>query len=130
MNSNQLKQIKRVIESFPEVKLVYFFGSKAKGEDGPLSDYDFAMYIDGVNKDKIFAIRSELLSKICLVLKTDEVDLVILNTIESPEIKYNIIKEGKLIFEREPYKVIVEPKIMNEYFDFHLMLKEYSLTKS
>jgi len=130
MNSNQLKQIKEVIESFPEVKLAYFFGSKAKGEDGPLSDYDFAMYIDGVNKDKIFAIRSELLSKICLVLKTDEVDLVILNTIESPEIKYNIIKEGKLIFEREPYKVIVEPKIMNEYFDFHLMLKEYSLTKS
>jgi len=130
MNSDQLKQIKEIIESFPGIKLAYFFGSKSKNKDGPLSDYDFAVYIDGVNKDKIFATRSELLSKICLVLKTDEVDLVILNTIESPEIKYNIIKEGKLLFEREPYKVIVEPKIMNEYFDFHLMLKEYGLTKS
>ena len=54
---------------------------------------------------------------------TDNIDTVIINHIDSPELKYSIIKEGKLIYEIEPYKVIIEPKIMNEYFDLVFYLK-------
>jgi len=52
-----------------------------------------------------------------------------LNLIEGPELKYNIIKEGKLIYEKEPYKVLIEPRILNEYFDFRMSLLRYNLTK-
>jgi hypothetical protein len=48
---------------------------------------------------------------------------------ELKKLKYSIIKDGNLIFEKEPFKVIVEPKILNEYFDFHAMLLRHRLTR-
>jgi hypothetical protein len=62
------------------------------------------------------------------LLKTDAVDVVMLNDLENTEMKYFIIAHGKLIFEREPYKVLVEPRILHEYFDFREMLLRYKLT--
>ena len=42
---------------------------------------------------------------------------------------YTIIREGKLIYEREPYKVILEPRILNEYFDFRAMMLRNGLSR-
>lgn len=120
----------KIFESYPEIKLVYFFGSKSQSKDGPLSDYDFGIYLDSSDKNEMFDIRIKLQSKISEHLKTDKIDLVILNLTESPELKYNIIKEGKLIFEKKPFKVLIEPKILNEYFDFNYTLSMFGLTKS
>ena len=80
---------------------MYFLGSRATGVAGPLSDYDFAFYINERNKKKLFDIKFILMHKISRLLKTDNVDVVILNLTESPELKYNIIKEGELIYEKE-----------------------------
>jgi len=130
MNKQKLQQLKSIFKLYPEVKLVYFFGSKANNTSGPLSDYDFGIYLDENDTKNIFNIKSHLFDQISHKLKTDKVDLVILNTTDSPELKYNIIKEGKLIFEQEPFKVIVEPRILNEYFDFHTLLLKHNLTKN
>jgi len=111
------------------VKLAYLFGSRVKAKTGPLSDYDFAIYLEEKDKRKIFEIKLQLLSEIGRVLQSDKIDLVILNTVESPELKYNIIKEGELIFESEPYRILVEPRILNEYFDFYSFLVRNKLTK-
>lgn len=129
MNKDQINKIKTIFASHPAVKLAYFFGSRARGADGPLSDYDLAVFLEEKNKKKMFEIQSALMDKIGRLLKTDKIDVVVLNTTKSPDIKFNIIKEGKLIYEKEPYRVIVEPRIMNEYFDFNLLLKKYNLTK-
>jgi len=43
---------------------------------------------------------------------------------------YHIITSGKLLFERTPYKVMIEPRIYNEYFDFRIILSRYGLTRS
>lgn len=127
-----LTNLVRIFESFPEVKLAYFFGSKANGTDGPLSDYDFAVYLDLDKKEtvKMFDIKFNLEAKLSLELKTDKIDVVILNIVKSPEFKYSVIKDGKVIFEQEPYRVLVEPKILNEYFDFIYGLRKYGLTKA
>ncbi|MGB9764090.1 MAG: type VII toxin-antitoxin system MntA family adenylyltransferase antitoxin [Candidatus Saccharicenans sp.] len=122
------KKVLAVFERHPEVKLVYLFGSQVKAKSGPLSDYDFAVYLEERKKKRMFEIKLELISEIAQVLGSDKIDLVVLNAVEAPELKYNIIKEGKLIFEREPYKVMVEPRILNEYFDFHLLLLRNNLT--
>lgn len=127
MNNEKLKDIFR---DYPEIKLVYFFGSRAINKSGPLSDYDFAFYFNKINKKKILDIKFILFDRIGRLLKTDKIDIVILNLAEKPELKYRIIKEGKLIFEREPYKLLAEPKILNEYFDFHNLLSRYNLTKA
>lgn len=140
MNEKELKKLKSLFKKIPEIKLAYFFGSKAKGEAGPLSDYDFAFYLapetakfppryGAKDKQKMFELKLLLINKISRLLKTDKVDVVILNLTETPELKYRIIKEGELIFERKPFKIFIEPQILNEYFDFHSLLLRHKLTK-
>lgn len=129
MDEKELGKLNDIFKSFPNLGLVYFFGSRAKSEAGPLSDYDFAVYFDEKDQKKIFEDKIELQNAISKELKTDNVDIVVLNSAENLEIKYNIIQEGKLIFEKEPFKLIVEPRILNEYFDFRAVLLRYGLTK-
>jgi predicted nucleotidyltransferase len=130
MNKKELDSLIRVFKFYPEIKLVYFFGSKAKNESGPLSDYDLAFYLDERDRKRIFEIKFRLQDEISRLLKTDKVDIIMLNITESPELKYNIIKEGKLIYEKEPFRIIIEPKILNEYFDFHDLLLRHGLTRA
>ncbi|MFA5822206.1 MAG: nucleotidyltransferase domain-containing protein [Thermodesulfovibrionales bacterium] len=126
----ELDSLRKIFYMYPEIKLVYFFGSRAKRSHGPLSDYDFAVYFGDTKKKKMFTIKLDLIAQICRILKSDRVDVVILNLTKSPELKYSVLKEGILIFEKEPFKVIVEPKILNEYFDFNIFLSKYGHTKA
>lgn len=130
MKKKQLNSLKAIFKAYPKIKLVYLFGSRAHGEEGPLSDYDFALYLDEKDKKKNLHIKFALMDKLCRLLKTDEIDIVLLNRAEGPELKYDIIANGRLIYEKEPYRVIVEPRILNEYFDFRHLLLKYQLTKA
>jgi len=128
---NETKErILPIFKDYPEIKLVYFFGSKSKGEGGPLSDYDFAVYTGEKEINKVFNLKFSLQDKIGRVLGTDKIDIVMLDITEGSEIKYNIIKDGFLIYEVSPYKLLVEPRILNEYFDFYAMLKKHRLTRA
>lgn len=124
------EKIAPIFKDHPEIKLVYFFGSKARGDSGPLSDYDFAVYADEKKIDNIFDLKFSLQDKLSRLLNTDKVDVAMLNIAQSPEFKFNVIKEGSLIYEVEPYKIIVEPMILNEYFDFHTLLTKHNLTRA
>lgn len=130
MTKGELAELNPIFVEDPGIKLVYFFGSRAEGKDGVLSDFDFAFYIDERDHKKLLELKLSLIEKLSISLKTDKVDVAILNLIDGPEMKYHIIKDGKLIFEREPFKVLIEPKILNEYFDFHSMLLRNNLTKA
>ncbi len=125
--------VKPIVSKHETVSLAYLFGSSITGDTGPLSDYDFAFYLTN-NKDSdysktidpkiVFETQSMLISEISIALKTDKVDVVILNNSNlGSEIKFDVISQGILFHEVEPYKVIVEPQIMNEYYDFKMFLK-------
>jgi uncharacterized protein len=122
------RSVLRIFESHSEVKLVYLFGSTARGNRGPMSDYDFAIFLGEKDKGRIARFRFQLMDELSQALGTDKIDCVMLDSTESPELKYNILQEGKLIFEREPFRVLVEPMILNEYFDFNLLLRKHGLT--
>ncbi|MBU2545010.1 nucleotidyltransferase domain-containing protein [Patescibacteria group bacterium] len=130
MLKKDLEKLIEIFKLYSEIKLVYLFGSRANGKVGPLSDYDFAVYLDGKDSKKRFDLRLKLISEVCGALKTDDVDLVIINDIKSPLMKYNIIYDGKIIFEKKPYKILLEPRILSEFFDFDYSLKINNLTKS
>lgn len=126
----EIQNLVSIFKLYSQVKLVYFFGSRARGANGFLSDYDFGVYLEEKDKKKRFDIRLRLMGSLSSELEVDAVDVVILNDAESPELKYSIIKEGKIIYEKEPYKVFLEPHILNEYFDFMYGLRKYGLTKT
>jgi uncharacterized protein YutE (UPF0331/DUF86 family)/predicted nucleotidyltransferase len=130
MTRRELDILKRLFRTYSEIKLAYLFGSRARLSGGPLSDYDFAVYLGGMKCNMMFSFKLDLIARISRILKSDRVDIVILNLTKSPELKYVIVKEGILLLEREPFKVMVEPKILNEYFDFQKTLSKYGLTKS
>jgi predicted nucleotidyltransferase len=129
MRESQRTQLCSFLETIPEVKLAYLFGSRATQTSGSLSDYDFAFYLDCHDRVKINKIRSLLIDNISQILKTNQVDIVILNLLQGPELKYSIIREGGLFFEKEPFKLLVEPVILSEYFDFRSLLERHHLTR-
>jgi len=130
MTKKEIDILKALFQGYSEIKLAYLFGSRAKRSGGSLSDYDFAVYFDDMKNSSMFSAKLDLITQISRILKSDKIDIVILNLTKSPELKYLILKEGILVFEREPFKVMIEPKILNEYFDFHKMLFKYGLTKA
>lgn len=130
MNTEELDKILDIIKRHPAIKLAYLFGSKAINQAGPLSDYDFAFYVDLKDNGHMFDLKLSLQDQISRALETDQIDIVILNLLEQPEMKYSIIKNGQLFYKEEPYQVIIEPKILNEYFDFREILRRYNLTRS
>lgn len=120
------EQLKQLFTSIDSIHLVYLFGSQNTLRKGPISDYDFALYFaDNLTNIKQNNIILELHQKIAKILKTDAIDLVVMNQNNNSILKFNIIKEGALLYQKEPYKIIVEPAIMSEYFDFKQFLDKF-----
>ncbi len=114
-------QVKKIFSQYSEVKLVYLFGSQARGDFGLLSDYDLAVYFDEKTPSiKRSEIKIKLIVGLMGKLKTNKIDIVCLNDDLQPLLKYQIIHDGKLIYEKKPYRLILEAKIYSEYFDFQI----------
>ncbi len=129
MDKETLEKIKNILAGHSDIKLAYLFGSQATGEAGPMSDYDFAIYLDSKDVQAAYDLRFKLMDELGRLLKSDKIDVVVLDTLEHSELKFNIIKDGILLLEVEPHKVVLEPKIMNEYFDFRMSLERNGLTR-
>lgn len=123
-----MKRMGDIFASYPKVVVAYLFGSRARGDDGPLSDYDFAVqFADGLQTD-FFDLKLEIMAVLSDELKTDRVDLVVLNGLDKPELKFAIVYEGKLLFERGHGTLAVEPSALREYVDFRALLLRHGLT--
>lgn len=130
MTPEELQRAKNVIKHYPAIKLAYLFGSRATGKTGPRSDHDFAVYLDEKDPRTLADIQFALQSDLCRALGSDRVDVVVLNTAQSPELKYAVVRDGQLLHEEEPFKIIVEPRILNEYFEFRDLLTRFGLTRA
>ena len=133
MESDKIKETKNILmplfEAEPAVAFVYLFGSQATGKAGPMSDYDFAVFFDEEDTKKRHEILFRLGGAINKALGSDAIDIHCLNDLYAPELKFNIIHDGVLLFERGGLRLIIEPRILNEYFDFTYLLRKYGLTK-
>lgn len=118
LNLQQLEQrLRDFLSGVKGVKLAYLFGSTARGESNCLSDIDIAVLFDNaLLRKEAFDPQVELISELTCLLKTDNVDLVVLN--DSPLLlTYNIIREGIILKSDEPLRVKFETKMMSRYLD-------------
>lgn len=108
------------------IKLIYIFGSYAKGENREDSDLDIAMYfhnkVDGFEK-------LDILDKLVEIFNREDIDLVILNNADEV-LKFQVIKYGKVIYMEDlATKVTFEARVMSEYMDmehFRKVRSEFS----
>ena len=77
----QLEQkLKEFFSGFENVTLAYLFGSTVRGESNCLSDIDIAVLLDDtLLQNESFDLQHELISELTGFLKTNNVDLVVLN---------------------------------------------------
>ncbi len=95
----KLIKVKQYFKGRKDIAFGYLFGSLAKDLGTSLSDIDIAVYLTGKkNPDK----RLEILGDLIDILKTDGVDLVILNTAPL-SLKIRILKARKVIADNIPF---------------------------
>jgi len=108
------------------VKLAYLFGSVAEGKEGKLSDVDIAVFLDeSLSKEDMFNQELKLISELTGILKTDRIDLIVMN--DAPLLlKYNIIKHGKILKDDKETKMRVETGILSDYLDMKYYMDRHT----
>ena len=121
---------RKIVDSLSEEKdilFTYLFGSAIRGGFNKESDLDIAVYFnDRMTPDEQFQKRLHLIEH--LQNRTGKnVEVINLSEINSIFFKFVIIKEGKVILEKDhSRRVDFELKTMNDYYDFQPFLREYN----
>jgi predicted nucleotidyltransferase len=106
----------RYLESQAEVRFAYLFGGLAAGRSGPLSDIDLAVYLK--EGSRASSVKIKLLNNLIDLLRTEEIDLVILNAAPLP-LAYRVLKNKRILVDRDPFlRHRYESLIIREYLDF------------
>ncbi len=120
-DKNQIIEIIRdYLITFNEISFAYLFGSFVKSDR--YEDIDIAVFLnkdfDYKNLNKFpYGYHSFLIGNLCLKLKTDNVDLVLLNESDLFLFK-KIITTGKLLFEKDKFfRIKLESSIKKEFID-------------
>ncbi|MCL4504356.1 MAG: nucleotidyltransferase domain-containing protein [Deltaproteobacteria bacterium] len=116
MNLQDLKErLANLALSFPELRLVYLFGSQAAGQAGPQSDYDFGLLADRGSDTK--ERRAALEHALAVLLDMERLDVVWLQ--QAPvELAFAVI-QGVLVYERDlADRVEYEAQVMSRHCDY------------
>ena len=92
-------------EQHPDLKLLVLFGSRARGDDAPSSDWDFAFLSDSVpdaDKEPFWFPGSDLLVTLSdlLQISSEAIDLVNLDNC-SDILAHFVARDGELVYERD-----------------------------
>jgi uncharacterized protein len=118
---SNLKELESKLKGFfsskDRVVVAYLFGSTARVESNCLSDIDIAVLFDNtLTKKEAFDLQMNLIVDLGDLLKTKNVDLVVLN--DSPLLlAFNIIRDGIIVKADEKKRVNFETLTMSRYYD-------------
>jgi predicted nucleotidyltransferase len=108
-------------EQIPYLKMLILFGSRARGDTHPKSDWDFAALYDMELREESCKDRGFAWFEVPVILgeafrlNSDEIDVVELNRC-SPLIDHFIARDGILIYEKEPgeFEKFTETHLMSD----------------
>lgn len=100
------------------VAAAYVFGSQARGDAGPLSDVDVAVWATpGMLPRERFELRMRLMSAASKAVGGKPVDLVVLDD-ASPLLRQRAWRDGQLLLDRDPVtRVRDEARALVEFLD-------------
>ncbi len=111
-----LPDVREYLNKHPKVVFAYLFGGLARGRVSPLSDVDIAIYL--TDEADTTREKLEIMGKLNDLLKTDEVDLVMVNTAPLP-LAARIIRHKTILVDKMPFvRHKFESLTIRKYFDF------------
>jgi predicted nucleotidyltransferase len=137
-NSPTLTELQEIASQLPDripyLKMLILFGSRARGDTHPKSDWDFAALYDMELREESCKNRGFAWFEVPVILgeafrlNSDEIDVVELNQCSQP-IAHFIARDGILLYEQEPCEFETF-KITNLMSDAELKETERQLRQS
>jgi len=113
-NKQLTDKLQSLLAKRPEVLFAYLFGSRARGQAGPLSDTDVAVFIDP-SVDP-FNARLVIIEELMRLIGDDRVDVITLND-ASPVLRHAVITDGIVVKEEKNLRTTFEEQATSEYLD-------------
>ncbi len=101
----KIHRLKEYFTKMPEVAMAFLFGSRVKGAEREVSDWDVAVYFKPgeyveTEVEREFPGEDRMWLDLMGILKTDDVDLVVLNR-AVPSLVYHVLREGYPLVMRD-----------------------------
>lgn len=125
MKEELKNQLINTLSQRESILFAYLFGSRVTNFITPMSDIDIAVYLN--TNANISQERLGLIGDLMTTLKTDDIDLVILNSAPLTLKARIILKKDILIDKSPPLRHSFESLVMRQYYDFSL--KENNIFK-
>lgn len=113
---SRIPDVERVLLEDERVVFAYLFGGLAKGDIKPLSDVDIAVYLKNISN--LPEYKLSLFDRLTEVLKTSEIDLVILNTAPVSLAGRILQNKQNLADKTPPFRHAYESLTLRKFFDF------------
>ena len=130
-DKNKIKDLTaQYCEKKKSILFAYLFGSYAKNTLTKLSDVDIGVYIDPASPRPAYGYEAEIIAELMLVLKRNDIDVVVLN--KAPIfLRYQVINYGELLFSRsddldtqfrfETYRDYFDTQYIRDVQNFYLL---------
>lgn len=114
------------------VQAVYLFGSRAQGEEGPLSDYDYGVLLKEkghIRGDDLYFQLYDLFSEISpRSLDNDVLDIVFLRDV-GLELRFHVVRYGIVLYETDTKaRLNFETETTLLYCDYKPLLDRFDQT--
>ncbi len=115
MKTPDLTLLGEVFQKYPEIQAVYLFGSVTSGKMHNESDVDLGI----VSHSKaLYEKRLDILTDLARY-GFCEVDIVFLHNTDDIVLKYEVVRQNKLVYQREDFdRGGMYSKIIRQYLDF------------
>lgn len=97
LSERDMHTLFQIFAKYPEIRTIYIFGSRAKGNFKTGSDIDLAIMNDNIEFTTILRLKNDL-EESSLPYK---VDLVNFHDIKNPDFIEHIKRVGKLFYQRK-----------------------------
>lgn len=110
--------LNRVFQKRDEVRVIYLFGSQARGTVANFSDIDIGVLLnEDFVKESVYGYRADLTAELISLLRTNKVDLVVLNH-APPLLAHRVLRDGIVLHcKDENERIAFEVKMLNRFLD-------------
>lgn len=123
ITKEERQKIKKYLADQDNIDAAYLFGSQSSGKANVMSDIDIALlFNDGMTSNKRFNEKLKIMGALGILLKTNDIDVVDLNSANSV-LQFSAIKNRDLLFNKNnSARSVFEANTMSNYQDYKYYL--------